>query len=115
MSRYGPSPRERLELPLVHAVFDRQTLAEALQVIADWTGYSVVLDERVGDKAGSPVTATFPNAAPDTAVHLLADMSGLKLVVVDKVLYVTSLENAKVLQKEDEDRRKQMRYAVDTQ
>ena len=52
----------------------------------------------MGEKARRPITATFAHVPVDSAVQLLADMAGLRMVVVDNVLYVTSPENAKDLQ-----------------
>jgi hypothetical protein len=41
----------------------------------------------------------------DAAVRLLADMANLKLVRLANVYYVTSPPNARLLRKEDEERR----------
>lgn len=84
----GPS------LPLVNRSFDKQPLEEALKALAEQAEYNVVLDNRVGDKAKTPLTARFANAPLDTAVGFLADMADLRPVLLDNVIYVTSRENA---------------------
>jgi hypothetical protein len=86
----GPPPF----LPLVHRTFDKVPLDQALRDLSDRADYCVVLDARVGEKGKAPVTARFLNAPLDTAVRLLADMSGLRSVQMDNVLYVTTKENA---------------------
>jgi hypothetical protein len=95
-------------LPHVQVDFDNVALDEALRELADSTGISVVIDKKVGRKAQEGVTASLNDVGIDTAVRLLADMAGLKMVVVDNVLYVTSKENAKELEAEQEKRRPQM-------
>ncbi len=91
-------------LPLVNANIDRLLLSEALPLLAEQAGLNVVLDARAGEKAKAPVTARLRNAPLDTAVRLLADMAGLKSVQIDNVLYVTTPDNAKTLQEEQEKR-----------
>lgn len=92
-------------LPRVEVEFDSVPLEDALRDLADSTGISVVVDKKVGRKAQESVTATLCDVGIDTAVRLLADMAGLKLVIVDNVLYVTSRENARELEIEQEKRR----------
>jgi type II secretory pathway component HofQ len=92
----------------VRVEFDGVPLEEAARDLADLTGVSVVIDKRVGRKAQEDVTATLDDVPVDTAVRLLADMAGLRMVVVDNVLYVTSRDNAKDLEAEQE-KRKQRR------
>jgi hypothetical protein len=86
---------DRSALPLVYAIFEKRPLDEALRELADQADISVVLDaNRAAEKAKAPVTATFKNVSVDTAVRLLADMTGLKMVRVENVLYVTTPEGA---------------------
>jgi hypothetical protein len=86
---------DRSALPLVYAIFEKRPLDDALHELADQVDSSVVLDaNRAAEKAKAPVTATFKNVGVDTAVRLLADMTGLKMVRVDNVLYVTTPEGA---------------------
>src|SRR5262249_38854095 len=94
-------------LPLVHAAYEKAPLAEALKELADSSNFNVVLDECVGDKVKVPVSARLANVPLDTAVRMLADMADLKPVLMDNTLYVTTRENAELLQKELPKPRKQ--------
>ena len=51
------------------------------------------------------MTAEFLGVPADTAVQVLADMAGLKLVRMESVYYVTSPANARLLRKEINKRR----------
>jgi type II secretory pathway component GspD/PulD (secretin) len=83
------------EVPSVATVFEAKPLEEALRELSDATGISILVDPRGGEKVKAPLTANLKNVPLDTAVNLLADMAGLKVVTVDNVLYVTTVENAK--------------------
>jgi hypothetical protein len=86
----------------VAAAFDRRPLDDALQDLSASSAVSVLVDPRTGDKAKTPVTATLKNdVSLETAVRLLADMAELKAVKVGGALYVTTRENAAVLQAEE--------------
>jgi hypothetical protein len=85
---------ERLYLPLVHVVFNKRDLEGSLRELSEATDFSIVIDGRVGDSANTAVTASLINVPLDTAVRLLADMSGLDLVLMKNVLYVTTKPNA---------------------
>jgi hypothetical protein len=100
-----PSRPLRPVLPLIQADFEKKPLDEALKELAAMSGYNIVVDGRGSDKAKIEVTATLINVPLDTAVRMLADMADLKPVLLDKVLYVTSKENAAKLQAErDQDK-----------
>jgi type II secretory pathway component HofQ len=81
-------------LPLIHAVFQKTPLDEALTELAEQTDFNIVLDNRATDKAKTAVTARLLNTPLDTALRLLADMTDLRAVHLDNVLYVTTKENA---------------------
>jgi hypothetical protein len=85
-------------LPLVNATLDRAPLEDALRELAAQADFNVVLDNRTAEKARTPVTARLRNTPLDTAVRLLADMAELRPVHLDNALYVTSRENASVLE-----------------
>ena len=101
-------PGGPLEAPTVDVDLFQKPLSAALREIGDQTGANVVLDERVGETARKPVTAVLTRVRVDTAVRLLADMSGLRVAVLDNVLYVTSVENARELEAEHDARRRQV-------
>src|SRR5262245_13728859 len=85
-------------LPLVHATFEDKPLREALREMAEQAEYNVVLDNRAGDRAKIEVSARFLNTPLDTAVGFVADMVDLRTVLLDNVIYVTTRENAAVLE-----------------
>ena len=93
--------------PLVHASFKKSSLEDALQELSDSTGFNIVLDTRKleSGKTTAMVTANLQNVPVDTAVRILADMSDMRAVLLDNVLYVTSKENADRLQAEQDKRR----------
>jgi hypothetical protein len=95
-----PNSRQDAVIPKVHLDVERRSLDQALRDMADATGISIVLDPRAGDSSKTLVTITLTNVPIDTAVSVVADLSGLKMVALDHVLYVTSPANAKVLSAE---------------
>src|SRR5262249_38267458 len=95
-------------VPTVSVDLKKQSLQRALDEFIEQTGINVVVDNRVADKAEIPLlTATLNDIPIDTAVHKLADMAGLKPVVLDDAIYVTSKANADEMQKEQDKRRQQ--------
>jgi hypothetical protein len=90
----GPLP------PLVSASFDKVPLKSAFKEMSH-VG-NIVIDGRMAKDAETPVTADLANVPLDTAVRMLADMAGLKVVALDNVLYVTDKENVRVLLEEQE-------------
>jgi hypothetical protein len=84
----------RLSLPIVHMDFHQKSLRDLLAELAESTGQTIVLDPRVGDKAKTPITATFANAFLDTVIELAVDGADLTVVRVDGTFYVTTPENA---------------------
>lgn len=92
----------------VDATFQNRPLDEALRELTRQTGFSIVVDaSRTGEHATAPVTAKLNGVSLETAVRVLADAAELKAVLVDKVLYVTTPENAEELRAEQERRRKE--------
>jgi hypothetical protein len=101
---YGNNPRR--SLPLVYAEFEKQPLEDALKELADQSDFNVLVDPRPAEKIRTSVTAKLKNVPLDSAVQLLADMADLKAVLQDNVLYVTTKENAKVIEAEMRERNK---------
>jgi RNA polymerase sigma factor (sigma-70 family) len=98
-------PRRMLRQP-VDSVYRTRPLVLALEDLQNMTGVSVVLDVKVQDIAKPmEITADFRNVPLETAVRVLADMADLKSVVMDNLIYVTSKENAKVLEAEENKRK----------
>lgn len=90
----GPLP------PLVSGLFEKVTLETALKELNHYD--NVVLDARADKEGQATVSADLANVPLDTAVRMFADMAGLKVVKLGNALYVTSKENAKALQQEQE-------------
>jgi hypothetical protein len=86
--------------PLVAGNFDKVPLEAALKELAH--SGNIVLDARAAKEGQTPVTADLVNVPLDTAVRMLADMAGLKIVPLDNALYVTSKDNARLLMEEQE-------------
>jgi hypothetical protein len=82
------------ENQVVRAKFTNTPLDEALRELSRQTGIGIVLDARAAKKGATPMTAAFPpNTNLLTAAALLADSAGLRLRVVDRMLYVTTPDN----------------------
>jgi type II secretory pathway component GspD/PulD (secretin) len=90
----------------VDVSFNKRPLAEALTELSELSGLSVVLDPRGQADGNFAVTADFRNVPVQDAVRVVADMAGMKSVVMDNLLYVTSSKNAERLEKEKAERRK---------
>jgi hypothetical protein len=89
-----------LPRPLAQADFRKKPLSEALEQLAERTGFNVVLDEAVAkEKGATPVTARLRNVPIDTAVLVLASQGSLGMAELDNVFYVTTEEKAASLAK----------------
>ncbi len=85
--------------PLVHVRARSQPVSEVLASLADRTPLNVVIDPRTKEAAATEVTVRLLNTPADTALDLLADMAGLKVVQLRNVYYVTTSEHAAELRK----------------
>jgi hypothetical protein len=88
-------PELRRLTPVVQPDFENLSLADALRELAAEAGVDIVIDARALEKARVPVSLTLYNSLLDTSVTLLTDMADLDWVWIDKVIYVTTPENAK--------------------
>jgi hypothetical protein len=85
-------------LGVKQVAFDKKPLNEALKELAEGTGYTLVIDDaRLGDKAKAPVTADIKGVTVDTAMRLVADLAGARLVIIDNAAYLTTPDNARDL------------------
>ncbi|HLN27365.1 MAG TPA: hypothetical protein VK395_06450 [Gemmataceae bacterium] len=99
-------------LPLVNIAFEKRPLHNALKELATATGINILLDEaHAGDKANTPVSATLEYVQLGTAVRLLADQADLKAVLLENVLYVSTVAKADALQR-DQERRVRLRMQI---
>jgi hypothetical protein len=98
-------PVAALAAPARKATFDKRPLSEALQELLEGSGYKLVVDTgRTGGKAKAPVSADLDGVPLETCLRVLADLADLKPVVLDNVVYLTTRENGKALQEEQEKR-----------
>jgi len=88
----GPARRPTA---VVHVEYDRLPLGDALRDLADDSGYDVIIDPRVAEKAKAPITLGLNIVWLDNAVSLMTEMAELDWYWMDRVVYVTSRENAK--------------------
>src|SRR5262249_39096934 len=94
------SPRQLLRQRVL-ANFKQDPLRDALDSLSAASGLNVVLDQRLGDKLKTPVSATFGNGITlEGALLLLTDMTDLKLYITDEFVYVTTPANARQMHKE---------------
>jgi RNA polymerase sigma factor (sigma-70 family) len=101
---------------VVHIDCERQPLVEALRELAEDTGYDIVIDPRVAEKAKGPITLALNNVWLDNAVSLMTEMAELDWYWMDRVVYVTSRESAKQrkekLKASNDDRSRPIQAAV---
>jgi RNA polymerase sigma factor (sigma-70 family) len=76
--------------------FERQPLRDALHQLAEDTGYDIVIDPAVTERAKEPVTLGLNIVWLDNALNLLTGMAGLDWHWMDRVVYVTTRENARL-------------------
>ncbi len=83
-------------LRLVWEDFDNVPFQEAMKTLADASGMNVILDKRGIDVSWDKmlVSARFANVQVETAVRILANMVGLRVVKLENVLFVTTEERA---------------------
>jgi hypothetical protein len=84
----------------VDVAFERRSLSDALKELSDMTGVSVVLDAQKQPDSTIQLTADFRNVPLASAVRVLADMAGMKSVVMENMIYVTAHENAENMKEE---------------
>jgi hypothetical protein len=92
--------------PVVHVILDKVPLEQALKDLAEQAEFNILLDSRAAEKAKTLLTARLRNTPLDTALCLLTDMTDLRWIHLDNVLYVTTLENAAALEARLETERK---------
>jgi hypothetical protein len=92
---------------LVDIEFNKSHLEVALRELADQTGFSIILAmRRAAENANVPITAKLHGVGLEDSVHLLANMAGLKAVLIGDLLYVTTVDNAADLDSEAKQREK---------
>ncbi len=102
--------RQRLLRQPVDLELENVRLHAALHDVAEQTGFTIVLDStRTGDSAQSKITTTLRGVGLEDAVRTLADMTGLKAILVGDIFYVTTPDHASELAEEDRQRQREQR------
>lgn len=79
----------------VTARFHNRTLADALDELADQTGATILVDNRLAEKVKATVSTPFRTMVTlESALGLLVEMADLRLEVQPDVFYITSRQNA---------------------
>ena len=88
----------------VVGTYDQRPLKVVLAALSSETGLTINLDPKVGDKALSPITATFRNNTLEDALIAATEQAELKFVVHHTSIFVTTAKNAALMQKEEKKR-----------
>jgi hypothetical protein len=73
---------------------EKGDLASTLRKLARETGTNLIIDPKVTKEASAPVTMQLDDVPLDTAVRLMTEMAGLKVVRVGNVMFVCSKTTA---------------------
>jgi hypothetical protein len=85
----------------VHATFERRPLALALEEIYQSTGVPIVVDPRAWKQMKLTISADFTTSPSLGGVLLvLSEMAGLKMLVGDNMIYITTPAHARELLRE---------------
>ena len=85
---------------VVNVDVTRAPLGDVLRKLARDTVANIILDARAAKEGQEKVTLQLEDVSLEVAVKLLAESAGLRAVVMDSVLYVTTKENAAGLREE---------------
>jgi hypothetical protein len=86
----------------VSAVFGREPLVDVVSELCEQTGASILLDPNLNyEQQTQRVSAVFRNNSLEAALRCLAHMTGLELVVIGDVLYLTTPAAAQALRQEE--------------
>lgn len=102
--------RERVLSQPVDLDFENVRLLAALNDVSEQTGSTIVLDSsRAAESAQHKLTTTLRGVALEDAVRTLADMAGLKAILVGDIFYVTTEQHALELAEEQRERQREQR------
>ena len=81
-------------------------LQQALAQLSDKTGVSIVLDPRAKERVKAPIDAEFRGDVDlESALRMVAGMADLKVVLLDRGVFVTTPEQAAIMERELQQRR----------
>jgi len=84
----------------IHVKFEDVPLHKALKDLARSSGVNIIIDPRVKKEAQTSVSLDVENTSVENAVRLLAEFAGLKSVLSDNILLVTSEARADKMRSE---------------
>jgi hypothetical protein len=90
----------------IFATHEQRPLQEILQDLSDESGLAIDLDPNVGDKAATALSVMFRNCSLEDALVRVTELAQLKFVVLNHSVFVTTPERTKILEKEEEIRKK---------
>lgn len=94
--------------------FDRAPVAEVMRQLSEKSGVSIIIDPRVDKKKDAAISAEFRgDITLESALRLVANMADLKIVLMDRGVFVTTPENAATLERELEKRRRDREAEAD--
>jgi hypothetical protein len=108
--KYTTSPYF-LHQPMISADYQKRPLSDVLQDLSERTGIAINLDPNVGKKANTPIRVTLRNGSLEDALTPITEMAHLKYVVLHRSIYVTTPQNAKVIENEEKLRRQRRESA----
>jgi hypothetical protein len=104
------SPEYKLDQK-VTGIFEKRTLQAVLRELSESQGTTIILDNRIGEKANIEVNVTFLGEVTLAgALRVLTEMADLKVLVLDGAIFVTTPAHAEALRKEH---RQQLRERKD--
>jgi hypothetical protein len=93
----------------IEASFHGRSLREVLQALSNLTALTINVDQRMGDKAETPISASFRNATLEDALVTVTESADLKFVVLNKSVFVTMPSHTKAIEEEEKKRDEQRR------
>ena len=100
-----------LHQPMISVDYQKRPISEVLQDLSERTGVAINLDPQVGKKANTAIRVTLRNGSLEDALTPITEMAHLKYVVLHRSIYVTTRENAKVIENEEKMRRQRRESA----
>jgi hypothetical protein len=98
----GPAPIFGGPFGVAALEWEDEPLKEVLDQVAKVSGQSILVDPTVADKVATKVSAKFDGSQSDALIRILADMANLKAVQIGSIFYVTTVEKAEALKKDDD-------------
>jgi hypothetical protein len=99
----------------VNIDLDKVQAAAAFKQLSKETGTNLLVDSRVAKEAQSTVTLQVDDVPLDTAVRLVSEMAGLKVVRIGNVLFITNKATAQEMRQDPDLQGQPQAQAIDQQ